>query len=118
MRSDGTIRFFAVVLLGIVFITSACSRRIGSDQQPGPPVPSRVAGEEDKLRLPMQPDADRPLLTMAQCAEMGALIVGDPGDGRVHRPDYVCEGGVPPLGTIQFEARESISIEGSVCCPH
>ncbi len=118
MRSDGTIRFFAVVLLGIVFTTSACSRRIGSDQQPGPPVPSRVAEEEDRLRLPMQPDADRLLLTMAQCAEMGALIVGDPGDGRVHRPDYVCEGGEPPLGTIQFEAGESISIEGSVCCPH
>ena len=118
MRSDGTIRFFAVVLLGIVFTASACSRRIGSDQQPGSPVPSKVAEEDDRLILPMQPDANRPSLTTAQCAEMGGSIVGDPGDGRLHRSDYICESGETPLGTIQFEAGESISIEGSVCCPH
>ena len=117
MRSDGTVRFFAVCLLGIVFTASACSRQNGNDQQPGSPVPSRLAAEEDRPELTTQPDADRPLLTAAQCAEMGGSIVGDPGDGRVHRPDYICEGREPPLGTIQFEAAESISIEGAVCCP-
>ena len=117
MRSDATVRFFVVVLLGIVFTASACSRQNGNDQQPESLAPSRVAGEEDRLKLPIQPNANRPLLTATQCAEMGGSIVGDPGDGKVHRPDYICESGESPLGTIQFEAGKPISIEGSVCCP-
>ena len=55
-------------------------------------------------------------LTSAQCREMGGTIVGDPGDGRVHDPDFLCESGRPPLGPIEFLEGEPIPVEGAVCC--
>lgn len=56
-------------------------------------------------------------LTTAQCIQAGGSIVGDPGDGSVHRPDYICESGLPPLGAIRFLEGEPIPVEGAVCCP-
>jgi len=53
----------------------------------------------------------RPLLTTEQCAAMGGVYRGDPGDGSVHQADFRCESGLPPRGTISEP-----SIEGAVCC--
>ena len=71
---------------------------------------------DDDIPLPV-PVNERPVLTTAQCAEMGGVVVGDPGDGRVHQRDYLCESGQPPLGTLMFLEGEPIPIEGAVCCP-
>lgn len=59
----------------------------------------------------------RPSLTSAECQEKGGTIVGDIGDGAIHRPDYVCESGQPPIGSIRSAEGEPVAVEGSVCCP-
>ena len=64
-----------------------------------------------------QPFAERPSITTRQCVAKGGEVVHDPGDGRVHRKNYLCKNGKPPIGTIRFEDGEPISFEGSVCCP-
>lgn len=66
---------------------------------------------------PSQETSDRPSLTGAECQEKGGTVVGDIGDGAIHRPDYVCESGQPPLGTIKAAEGEPVAVEGSVCCP-
>ena len=56
-------------------------------------------------------------LTNAECVAAGGTVVGDPGDGSVHRPDYVCaDSGEPPIASIQPGDGEPIAIEGAVCC--
>lgn len=55
--------------------------------------------------------AERPEMSAEQCAEAGAEVVGDIGDGSTHRPDYVCASGAAPIGTVP------VGIEGAVCCP-
>jgi hypothetical protein len=58
---------------------------------------------------------ERPTMTRDECrAEMGGVIVSDPGDGTTHSMDYVCvDSGLPPIGTI---VDQPISDEGEVCC--
>ncbi len=58
----------------------------------------------------------RPNLTTAECEAQGGEVVGDIGDGAVHRPDYVCASGGPPIGSISSTAGEAVAVEGSVCC--
>ena len=59
---------------------------------------------------------DRPLVTRTECQAQGGSVVGDIGDGAIHRPDYRCANGQPPLGTIKAEQGEPIAVEGEVCC--
>jgi len=66
---------------------------------------------------PADPAAERPTLTNAECQAKGGAVVGDIGDGAIHRPEYRCENGQPPLGSIRAEGEEPVAIEGSVCCP-
>lgn len=60
---------------------------------------------------------DRPELSRAECQAKGGEIVGDIGDGAIHKPDYVCPSGERPTGTIKPAPGEPIAIEGEVCCP-
>jgi hypothetical protein len=60
--------------------------------------------------------AARPTLTAEACAAQGGEVIGDIGDGAIHRPDYVCASGAPPIGAIVAKAGEPVAIEGSVCC--
>jgi hypothetical protein len=56
-------------------------------------------------------------LTAAACEAQGGTVVGDIGDGAVHRPDYRCPGsGAPPIGAIANEPGGPVAIEGAVCC--
>lgn len=66
---------------------------------------------------PPDAPAERASLTSAECEAKGGTIVGDIGDGAIHRPDYKCEGGQPPLGSIKAEGDAPVAVEGSVCCP-
>lgn len=63
------------------------------------------------------PAGERPSLTGAECQAKGGAVVGDIGDGAIHRPDYLCEGGQKPLGTIRAAEGEPTAVEGAVCCP-
>jgi hypothetical protein len=66
---------------------------------------------------PKTGDTERPTLTRAECVAKGGQVVGDIGDGAIHSPDYVCESGEPPIGTIQPVQGDPIAVEGEVCCP-
>jgi hypothetical protein len=59
----------------------------------------------------------RPSLTPDACEASGGRVVGDIGDGAVHRPEYRCPSGAPQSGTIVTSDGLSIGIEGAVCCP-
>ena len=59
----------------------------------------------------------RPSLTADACEASGGSIVGDIGDGAIHRPEYRCPNGAKPSGSISAEPGGPIAIEGSVCCP-
>lgn len=66
---------------------------------------------------PADAPSDRPSLTDAECQAKGGTVIGDIGDGAIHKPDYVCANGKPPLGSIRVEGDAPVAIEGSVCCP-
>ena len=56
-------------------------------------------------------------LSKEECEAKGGAVVGDIGDGAIHRPDYVCASGKPPLGSIAQPPGGPVAIEGAVCCP-
>lgn len=57
-------------------------------------------------------------ITASDCEARGGTVVGDIGDGAIHRPDYRCPAtNEPPLGSIEPEPGGPIAVEGSVCCP-
>jgi len=55
--------------------------------------------------------ASLPAMNQEDCEKVGT-VVGDPGDGRTRRPDFVCPNGKKPVGTV------ASGIEGSACCPN
>ncbi len=60
---------------------------------------------------------ERESMTAAECEAAGGSVVGDPGDGSVHRSDYICDSsGEPPIATIRAADGEPMFIEGAVCC--
>ena len=77
--------------------------------EPATDTPSDAASSDDAPA--------RPKLTAEQCEESGGAVVGDIGDGAVHRPDYRCANGSEPTGTIVAPEGGPVAVEGSVCCP-
>jgi len=56
-------------------------------------------------------------MTAEQCTAAGGEVVGDIGDGAIHRPEYRCtKSGQPPIGHIAAEPGGPAAIEGAVCC--
>jgi hypothetical protein len=104
------------VALGFVLL-AACSKPPST-----PPETTAVAepgepGEPTQEEQPAGESVDRPQLTSADCEAQGGTVVGDIGDGAIHRPDYVCpDSGEAPIGSIVAEGGEPIAIEGAVCC--
>lgn len=92
-------------VMGLLLMTG-CAKKTG-DAQPPPSSDTQ----------PPAPVSERPALTTAECEAKGGQIVGDIGDGAIHRPDYTCASGQPPLGSITPAEGGPIAIEGSVCCP-
>ncbi len=72
----------------------------------------------DQSGLPGLGSAHATQMTSQECTDAGGVRVGDIGDGRIHRAEYLCENGEMPLGTIipDSDKNEPIFIEGSVCC--
>jgi hypothetical protein len=87
-----------------MLLLAACSK---SSSAPAPSSPAPVE--------PAVPTG-RPTVSTADCEAQGGEVIGDIGDGAVHRPDYVCASGAPPMASISSAAGEAIAVEGSVCC--
>ncbi|MCA9634864.1 MAG: hypothetical protein KC420_02390 [Myxococcales bacterium] len=79
----------------------------------GEPQPTQAPPPTGEAPAP----SERPSLTSAECQEKGGEVVGDIGDGAIHRPDYRCASGSAPIGSIRAAEGEPIAVEGSVCCP-
>ncbi|MBL8943874.1 MAG: hypothetical protein JNK45_12040 [Myxococcales bacterium] len=64
------------------------------------------------------PEGDpKPGLTASACEAQGGKVVGDIGDGAVHRPEYRCpDSGEAPIGSIVADPGGPVAIEGAVCC--
>jgi hypothetical protein len=73
-------------------------------------------GAPSEPQSPAQPTT-RPALTAQECEAGGGTVMGDIGDGAIHRADYVCPSGSAPSGSIRAPEGGPIAIEGSVCCP-
>ncbi|MCA9687786.1 MAG: hypothetical protein KC457_36845 [Myxococcales bacterium] len=88
------------------------------DGQTSNPDDGQTTGDSTQISAPPPADApERPKLSRAECEAKGARVVGDIGDGAIHRPDYVCESGEAPIATIAPGEGEPIATEGEVCCP-
>jgi hypothetical protein len=61
--------------------------------------------------------APRPTISAEACEANHGIVVGDIGDGAIHRPEYRCSNGAKPTANIGAAEGGPISIEGSVCCP-
>ena len=114
-----------VALLASVFTLAACR---GSTAPASAPHHTPASTQElpDSGSMPASAEASasdassngRPALTSEECKKQGGHVVGDIGDGATLRPGYRCpDSDAPPIGSIQFEPRSPMPIEGAVCCP-
>jgi hypothetical protein len=89
----------------------ACSKRsTTTEPAPTPPEPAPAPAVDE-------PGTDRTTMTAGECDAKGGRVVGDIGDGAIHRPDYLCpDSAKPPLGTIAADPGGPIAVEGAVCC--
>jgi hypothetical protein len=99
LRGMSTIR--AAWLVAILVSLTACGGASPQAEEP--------AGEETVIP-PDSETAERPSMTAEECEAQGGQVVGDIGDGAIHRPEYRCESGEAPIGSIP------LGVEGSVCC--
>lgn len=99
-------RILSLTLSLLLF--AACGSK--SSNSPEPAAPTGDPAPADPAA------ADRPSISAAECEGQGGEVVGDIGDGAVHRADYVCASGSPPVGKIANQPGEAVAIEGSVCC--
>lgn len=91
----------------------------GAKQSPPAEAPATdsSAAPTDSAAEPSAPPSERPQLTAEECTASGGSVVGDIGDGAIHRPDYRCPSGAAPSGSIQSPSDGPVAVEGSVCCP-
>jgi len=87
----------AVVTGCLLFVLSSCGGSGSTESTETPP--------------PTPPSAERPSISAQECEQDGGTVVGDIGDGRIHRPGYRCDDGQAPIADVP------LGVEGSVCCP-
>jgi hypothetical protein len=88
-----------------------CGASAGCGASPQPPAAPAAPA------TPSEGAGERPQLTAEACQSSGGTVVGDIGDGAIHKPDYRCPSGAAPSGSIRPPPGGPIAIEGSVCCP-
>jgi hypothetical protein len=105
---------WVVVLMTCGFV--ACG---GAQSEPATPAGETPApGVETSAEPPPAgAGAERPSLTAQECEASGGSVVGDIGDGAIHKPDYKCASGAAPTGSIRPAEGGPVAIEGAVCCP-
>jgi hypothetical protein len=89
----------------------------GSPAQAQAPSGASAESSADPAQGPRQDPPLRTTLTADACEASGGTIVGDIGDGAIHRPEYRCPNGAKPSGSIRAPEAGAIAVEGSVCCP-
>ncbi|HYO97554.1 MAG TPA: hypothetical protein VER33_23745 [Polyangiaceae bacterium] len=97
-----------LVLLSGAVVLSAC----GGAQVPAGDAPP-VAGAS----TPSAEAGTRPSTTAEACEASGGTVVGDIGDGAIHRPEYRCPSGAAPSASVRPPEGGPVAIEGAVCCP-
>jgi hypothetical protein len=104
-----------ILLSSLGFYLSGCGASSAPAREPNqlPSEPSASAGPDSTNEA-----AARPALTAEACEANGGSVVGDIGDGAIHRPEYRCPNGAKPSGSIRAAEGGPMAIEGSVCCPH
>jgi hypothetical protein len=87
--------------------------------QPQPEAPSDAeSAPSPATEPPATATGDaRPELTAQACEAGGGAVVGDIGDGAIHRPDYRCPSGSAPRASIRAPEGGPVAVEGAVCCP-
>jgi len=98
----------------LIALLATCTALVACGGQQTPPNAPEV--EPKPAAQPTNAPAPS-ALTAEACEASGGVVVGDIGDGAIHRPEYRCANGAPPKGNIQAPAGGPIAIEGSVCCP-
>lgn len=98
-------------------LTMGCNKTGQEDTATPAPAPEEPKPEPE----PTEPEAQEgptelKQLTAAECQAASGTVVGDIGDGAIHRPDYRCANGQRPLGSIRAEQGEPVAVEGAVCC--
>lgn len=84
--------------------------------QPAPIGPSFAPDSGTTPGAPTE-DAARPSITANACEANHGSVVGDIGDGAIHRPEYRCVNGAKPTANISADPGGPTALEGSVCCP-
>ena len=96
----------------VLVLFTSCSK---SPANPPPASPEQAGQGQGDAAEPA--GGKRPELTAAACEKGGGKVVGDIGDGAIHRPDYRCpDSGQPPIGSIAPEPGGPVAVEGAVCC--
>ncbi|HKO46353.1 MAG TPA: hypothetical protein VJV79_01435 [Polyangiaceae bacterium] len=94
---------------------TGCGGASGPAQDPSQAPPQ--SGSQSPAPTSGEPPAGRPTLTAQACEASGGALIGDIGDGAIHRPEYRCPNGAKPTGSIAAAEGGPMAIEGSVCCP-
>jgi hypothetical protein len=108
---------FARALLLFPFLLLACNKAKPETTEPPSTEPPPVTTEDSEDPPPAPDETERTSITTADCEAKGGKVVGDIGDGAIHRPDYVCpDTGKPPIGSIAADPAGPTAVEGAVCC--
>ena len=100
-------------LLPSAILLAACAGTPSSTPTTSPDPASERPGDQP----PADAGGERPKLTAAACEAKGGKVIGDIGDGAIHRPDYRCpDSGEAPIGIVVADPGGPVAVEGSVCC--
>ena len=110
-----TLTRFTLALAGLGLTLVAGCPKSGDDGTKTTTPTNDIAKPEPQPE-PADDTTSRPPLTNAECEAKGGSVVGDIGDGAIHRPDYKCANGQPPIGSIVAETGQPVAVEGAVCC--
>ena len=90
-----------ILPLALTLTASACSPTSPSPSTPPDGQPPATATPTPTGETPPAPSgAARASLTAEECQSRGGTVVGDIGNGAIHRPDYTCPSGAAPLGNL------------------
>ena len=112
-------------LTALLLVCAGLSGCGGSQTPAESPGSSEAPAADPAAPAPAPPPAEttepgapaRPQLTAEACEAGGGTVVGDIGDGAIHRVGYRCPSGAPPTGSIRAPEGGPMGVEGSVCCP-